>query len=65
MTIVFLYIFVAIFAPYIAPYGEAQIFKTQYGPWDVVHIFGTYHIGLLYGIVFVSHQIGSFLGAYL
>ncbi len=31
----------------------------------VGHIFGTKHIGLLYGIVFVSHQIGSFLGAYL
>ena len=28
-------------------------------------VFGTKYIGLLYGIVFVSHQIGSFLGAYL
>tara|TARA_B100001173_G_scaffold299028_1_gene297194 strand:- start:353 stop:1573 length:1221 start_codon:yes stop_codon:yes gene_type:complete len=28
-------------------------------------IFGTKYIGLLYGIVFLSHQIGSFLGAYL
>jgi len=28
-------------------------------------IFGTKHIGLLYGIVFLSHQVGSFLGAYL
>ena len=31
----------------------------------VAHIFGTKYVGLLYGIVFVSHQIGSFLGAYL
>ena len=31
----------------------------------VSHIFGTKYVGLLYGIVFVSHQIGSFLGAYL
>ena len=31
----------------------------------VGHIFGTKYMGLLYGIVFVSHQIGSFLGAYL
>ena len=30
----------------------------------VAHIFGTKYVGLLYGIVFVSHQIGSFLGAY-
>jgi len=31
----------------------------------VAHIFGTKHLGLLYGIVFLSHQIGSFFGAYL
>tara|TARA_B100000242_G_scaffold244300_1_gene184628 strand:- start:754 stop:1968 length:1215 start_codon:yes stop_codon:yes gene_type:complete len=31
----------------------------------VAHIFGTKYVGLLYGIVFVSHQVGSFLGAYL
>jgi MFS family permease len=28
-------------------------------------IFGTKYIGLLYGRVFLSHQVGSFLGAYL
>jgi len=28
-------------------------------------MFGTKYIGLLYGIVFFSHQLGSFLGAYL
>ena len=31
----------------------------------VAHIFGTKYVGMLYGIVFVSHQFGSFLGAYL
>ena len=31
----------------------------------VAHIFGTRYLGLLYGIVFLSHQIGSFFGAYL
>ena len=31
----------------------------------VAHLFGTKYLGLLYGIVFVSHQVGSFLGAYL
>ena len=31
----------------------------------VSHIFGTKYIGLLYGFVFLSHQVGSFLGAYL
>ena len=28
-------------------------------------IFGTKYMGLLYGIVFLSHQVGSFFGAYL
>jgi len=31
----------------------------------VAQMFGTKYLGLLYGIVFLSHQIGSFLGAYL
>ena len=31
----------------------------------VAHIFGTRFLGLLYGLVFLSHQIGSFFGAYL
>ena len=31
----------------------------------VAHIFGTKYLGLLYGIVFLSHQVGSFFGAYL
>ena len=31
----------------------------------VAQIFGTKHLGTLFGIVFFSHQVGSFLGAYL
>ena len=31
----------------------------------VAHLFGNKFLGLLYGIVFLSHQIGSFFGAYL
>ena len=31
----------------------------------VAHMFGTKYLGMLYGIVFLSHQIGSFFGAYL
>ena len=30
----------------------------------VAHLFGTKYLGMLYGIVFLSHQIGSFFGAY-
>ena len=31
----------------------------------VGHIFGTKYIALLYGFVFLSHQVGAFIGAYL
>ena len=31
----------------------------------VAHIFGTKYLGLLYGLVFLGHQIGSFFGANL
>ena len=55
MIIVSSYFFVALFAPFLAPYGEAQIFKVPYPPWDNVHIFGTDRLGrdilsrLIYG----------------
>ena len=31
----------------------------------VAQIFGTKNISMLFGIVFLNHQIGSFFGAYL
>jgi MFS family permease len=31
----------------------------------VAHIYGVRHMGTLYGFVFLSHQIGGFLGAWL
>ncbi len=55
MIIVTFYFFVATFAPLLAPYGEAEIFKVPYAPWDSVHIFGTDRSGrdtssrLIYG----------------
>ena len=30
----------------------------------VAHMFGTKYLGMLYGIVFLSHQIGAFIGSY-
>ena len=47
--------FCGFICPLIAPYGEAEIFKTPYAPWDEVHIFGTDRLGrdilsrLIYG----------------
>ena len=31
----------------------------------VAHIFGPAHMSMLFGIVFMSHQFGGFLGAWL
>lgn len=31
----------------------------------IAHMFGTRHLGMLFGLVFFSHQIGSFLGAWV
>ncbi len=56
MIVVFLYFFVAIFAPWLAPYGEADSSFPAYLPWgEGGHVFGTDQIGrdilsrLIYG----------------
>ena len=45
MAVLFVYFFAAIFAPIIAPHGEAEIFPVAYAPWGDGHIFGTDQIG--------------------
>lgn len=45
IVIIFSYFFVAIFAPFISPYGEAEIFKVPFAPWDSTHFFGTDKLG--------------------
>ena len=55
MIVFFCYIFVALFAPWLAPFGEAEIFPVPFAPWDENHVFGTDQIGrdilsrLIYG----------------
>jgi len=55
MVIIFIYVVLAIFAPLIAPYGEAEVFPAPYAPWSSEFIFGTDQIGrdifsrLIYG----------------
>lgn len=58
MAVIFAYLFVALFAPLLAPYGEAQVFPQQFlpwGGWGSEHVFGTDKIGydvltrLIYG----------------
>ena len=45
MAVLFVYFFAAIFAPLLAPHGEAEIFPVAYAPWGDGHIFGTDQIG--------------------
>ena len=39
MFVLFIYLFAAIFAPFIAPHGEAEIFPVAYAPWGEGHIY--------------------------
>jgi peptide/nickel transport system permease protein len=45
MIVITIYILVAIFAPWIAPYGEAEVFAQPYAPWGREHLLGTDQIG--------------------
>ena len=45
MVIILIYAVLAIFAPLIAPYGEAEVFPVPYAPWSPEFIFGTDQIG--------------------
>ena len=55
LAVILIYVFVALFAPFIAPYGEAEVFPIPYAPWSSEFIFGTDQIGrdifsrLIYG----------------
>ena len=43
--VIMVFVGLAIFAPLIAPYGEAEVFPEPYAPWSANHIFGTDQIG--------------------
>ncbi len=78
MLVILIYVFVALFAPLIAPYGEREVVGAQFLVWDSTHIFGTDNLGrdmftrLIYGarntvgIAFattaLAFAIGSILG---
>ena len=55
LLVILIYVVVALFAPFIAPYGEAEVFPMPYAPWSSEFIFGTDQIGrdifsrLIYG----------------
>ena len=45
MIVIFLYVICALFAPVLAPYGEAEVFPEPFAPWSPEFIFGTDQIG--------------------
>jgi len=78
MTVITIYLLVAIFAPLLAPYGESEIFELSYAPWSDEFMFGTDQLGrdilsrLIYGAqntigiavatTFLAFLIGGTLG---
>ncbi len=78
MTIITLYLLIGIFAPLLAPFGEAEIFDVAYAPWGGDYLFGTDQLGrdvlsrLIYGArntigiavatTFLAFLIGGCLG---
>ena len=77
MVVIFAYLLVAVFAPLIAPYGEAEIFEIPFAPWSDEFILGTDQLGrdiytrLIYGarntigIAVATTALGFFLGGSL
>ncbi len=55
MTVIVIYAFTGIFAPWLAPHGQAEIFSQPYAPWGGEFLLGTDQIGrdifsrLIYG----------------
>jgi len=55
MIVIFLYLIVAVFAPLLAPHGQAQVFEMAYAPWSDEFRLGTDALGrdvfsrLIYG----------------
>ena len=45
LIVIAIYIFIAVFAPWLSPYGESQVFPAPYEPWSKEFIFGTDQIG--------------------
>jgi len=55
ILIVLVYVFVALFAPFLTPYGESEVVGSEFDPWGAKFLLGTDNLGrdmltrLLYG----------------
>ena len=74
LAVVVIYVFVAIFAPVLAPYGEREVVGAEYEPWSEAFPLGTDNLGrdmlsrILYGaqntigIAFVTTMLAFLFG---
>lgn len=74
MAVIAFYVFVAVFAPLIAPYGESEIVASQFEPWGEEYWLGTDNLGrdmltrLIYGarntigIAFITTCLAFLIG---
>ena len=74
LAVITVYIFFAIFAPLLAPHGEAEIFDVPYAPWGEEFLLGTDQLGrdilsrLIYGaqntvgIAFITTMLAFIIG---
>lgn len=77
MAVIFCYVFVSVFAPLLAPYGESEIVGGSFEPWGQQFIFGTDNLGrdmltrLIYGarntvgIALITTAIAFLVGTFL
>ena len=74
IVVIALYVFVAVFAPLLAPYSQREVVDIQYAPWTAEHLLGTDNLGrdmvsrLIYaarntlGIALATTALSFFLG---
>jgi peptide/nickel transport system permease protein len=74
LLVIAIYIFVALFAPLLAPYGEAEVVGAEFEPWNSTFLLGTDNLGrdmlsrLIYGarntigVAFLTTVIAFLLG---
>jgi peptide/nickel transport system permease protein len=77
LIVILLYVLIAVFAPFIAPYSETDLVGGAYEPWSQQFLFGTDQLGrdmlsrLIYGarntigIAFLTTLLSFFLGGVL
>ncbi|MDH3469178.1 MAG: ABC transporter permease, partial [Gammaproteobacteria bacterium] len=45
LVVILLYVFVALFAPVLTPFGESEIVGQEYEEWSGEHVLGTDNLG--------------------